>query len=145
MSYQKLSSHSSDDFFLDGLNLVARQYRNISTFNLNETNLKKFKSLFGVSPQLASILWERVFCQYPPCTDVLLFPVHLLWSLMFMKTYANETVLASYIGKDAKTVRKYNWIILEHISSSVHRHVRIIYLKYFVYIILFQPYFSFCF
>lgn len=90
----------------------------------NERNLKRFKCLFGVSPWLVSIIWKRVFCENPPVTEVTLRPIHLLWSLLFLKTYASETLIASYIGKDEKTFRKYNWLVLLHMAHSASRVVR---------------------
>jgi len=55
MSYQNFSPHSSDDFFQDGMNLDARQSR--TTYTINETNIKRFKSLLS-RPQHSPHPWS---------------------------------------------------------------------------------------
>jgi len=62
---------------------------------------RRFRSLFGVSPNLVPLLWaER---EDRPDETV---PTHLLWALMFLKVYATESVHAAIAGVDEKTFRK---------------------------------------
>ena len=44
-------------------------------------------------------------------------PVHLLWALLFMKVYAEESIHAGLVGGvDEKTFRKWVWIFVQEIS-----------------------------
>jgi len=45
---------------------------------------------------LVSIIWRRIFCENPPVTELTRRHIHLLWSLLFIKIYASETLIASY-------------------------------------------------
>ena len=44
-------------------------------------------------------------------------PKHLLWALIFLKTYSTESSLAVAIGADEKTLRKWIFIIIYAISD----------------------------
>ena len=44
-------------------------------------------------------------------------PKHLLWAVIFLKTYTTESSLAVAIGVDEKTLRKWIFIIINAISD----------------------------
>ena len=50
-------------------------------------------------------------------------PQHLLWSLMHMKIYATETVLASYLKVDERTFRKWSRFVRMHLSALLDKQV----------------------
>jgi hypothetical protein len=50
-------------------------------------------------------------------------PVHLLWGLMLLKLYDNESVNCSTAGVDETTFRKWSWVFVEAISDLEHQLV----------------------
>eukprot|EP00523_Entomoneis_sp_CCMP467_P003026 CAMPEP_0168754196 /NCGR_PEP_ID=MMETSP0724-20121128/19369_1 /TAXON_ID=265536 /ORGANISM="Amphiprora sp., Strain CCMP467" /LENGTH=99 /DNA_ID=CAMNT_0008802653 /DNA_START=33 /DNA_END=329 /DNA_ORIENTATION=+ len=67
----------------------------------------RFNSAFGTNSKRCSILWKNlVRRKYIPKETS---PKHLLWSLLFMKVYADEVILSSLAQCDAKTFRKWIW------------------------------------
>ena len=43
-------------------------------------------------------------------------PIHLLWTLMFLKGYHKESVNSAIAEVDEKTFRKWVWILIPEIS-----------------------------
>ena len=78
----------------------AQQRERLMTHRIEE-----FRSVFGTVPYICSVLWQRIdpFENMNPKSR----PVHLLWALHFMYTYATEYVLAKFVGVDEKTFRKW--------------------------------------
>ena len=72
-----------------------------------------FRSLFGVSAIVCCIIWKKY--HFPPSTK----PKHLLWVLMFMKTYAVETVLCSISRVTRKTFRNWSWCLVGLIAHRL--------------------------
>lgn len=73
---------------------------------------RQFRSLFGTSPEVCSILWRQVHSSIPKRGK----PKHILWALLFLKTYATEDVLSTVVGVDRKTYRKWSWVFINAIS-----------------------------
>ena len=44
-------------------------------------------------------------------------PMHLLWTLLFLKTYGKESIMSTIVEADEKTVRKWVWHIAELIAD----------------------------
>ena len=44
-------------------------------------------------------------------------PEHLLWSLLFLKTYSTEEILAAQVGANEKTFRRWAWFYAEGIAN----------------------------
>jgi hypothetical protein len=87
-----------------GLNFMweawkAKLYSRIQLRTL--TDIHDWKALFGCSPLICDTIWGTLEKQalLPPMTE----PVHLLWVLLFLKTYGTETVCGSFVGTMAKT------------------------------------------
>lgn len=75
-----------------------------------------FRSSFGVSPDVCSISWELMTARN--LLPAKAMPEHLLWALMFMKTYETETFLAhGLVGKTEKTLRKWVWLMISAIAQ----------------------------
>ena len=66
---------------------------------------RKFRALFGVSPEGCQDLWKLSYRFQKAGTQ----PKHLLWALMLLKVYTTEDVLVSMAGCDRKTFRKWVW------------------------------------
>lgn len=70
---------------------------------------RRFKTFYGVSPNICSILWGLIEQNVPETCE----PKHLLWGLCFLKQYNNESVNRATFGTDEKTFRKYVWILID--------------------------------
>lgn len=75
--------------------------------------LRRFKSFFGVTPTVCSIIWEQLKDELPVGSA----PKHLLWSLSFLKQYTDEHNRHSVFGDDEKTMRKWVWIFVNLLSN----------------------------
>ena len=74
---------------------------------------RRFRSLFGVSPELCSVIWSRLGGKQVKSGN----PMHLLWALLFLKVYANEDVLSVIAGVSRKTYRKWVWVVVTLLSN----------------------------
>lgn len=99
---------SADVFWNLGLPLMRHNCKN-STI----VGLRRFRAMFGTSPYLCAIVWNRLSSQLPESA----VPVHLLWSLIFLKSYNTEEINRVMIGADEKTIRKWIWIIVNAIAN----------------------------
>ena len=99
---------TAENFAQLGAHLLRRKTESSSlTFG------RRYRACFGTSPKVCCFLWTLIENQIPKNAT----PYHLLWSLMFLKIYSTENVLASIIGVDEKTFRKYSWPIIKLISD----------------------------
>lgn len=74
-----------------------------------------FKSTYGVTPDVCSHTWEYItHYRVKPKRAV---PKHLLWCLIFLKTYGTETFLARIFGTTEKTYRKWTWLMVDSINK----------------------------
>ena len=62
-----------------------------------------FRSSFGASIVVIRKLWK--LCSFLPGTQ----PKHMLWALLFMKTYDTGPNISRQVGASEKTVRKFVW------------------------------------
>lgn len=84
---------------------------------------RRFKRAFGYSPRQVSVLWRHLVER--GCLDDLnakgsarnVKPIHLLWTLMFLRGYAIEESHSARAGVSEKTFRKWTWIYIEAIAS----------------------------
>jgi hypothetical protein len=72
------------------------------------TGHRRYRAIFGTSPLVCSIVWAKILENVPVGGR----PQHLLWSLMFLKTYSTEHVLRVTTKVDEKTQRKWIWIFV---------------------------------
>ena len=79
------------------------------------SHARRFNSNFGCTPSVCTSLWNRLdeTNDLPRTARI----SHLLWSLMFLKVYATETVFASIFECDEKTLRKWIWMMIEKIAT----------------------------
>ena len=79
------------------------------------TEDRRFRELFGCGPIVALMLWNLIMTEtMVPGSTV----VHMLWALMFLKTYAKETTLCSLAGGvDEKTFRDWSWPLVSAIAD----------------------------
>ena len=100
----------ADEFHCLGFQYIGRP----GTGSL-QTQMRRFRSHFGIDWHLCSKLW---FLLMPYLIDEVkrAKPMHLLWALLFLKLYDGEEILASKVGCDEKTFRKWTWNIIDLIS-----------------------------
>eukprot|EP00171_Calliarthron_tuberculosum_P023605 IDg23605t1 len=75
--------------------------------------LRRFMGLFGVTPEVCCVVWNQLLGKMPKGAQ----PHHLLWSLLFLKLYANEHCNRLLSGADEKTFRKWAWIFIGLIAE----------------------------
>ena len=86
------------------------------------TRFRRFKAHFRISPLVLSRAWDLMDVENDG-------PIggqrkHLLWALLFLKTYMTESVLAKMVGVDEKTYRKWVWMMLWRLFSIEEMVVR---------------------
>lgn len=108
-------SFEPNSFFILGNDMIKRR---AMLPTATETDIQRFRSVFGTSPQICSYLWDM--CSYHTDLPKDSHPKHLLWSLMFLKLYRSESAHTSIAGGvDEKTFRKWSWILVSAISFLV--------------------------
>lgn len=75
--------------------------------------LRRFKSHFGVTLEVCSIVWNEIRNSAP----VGALPTHLLWCLSFLKEYTTEHNRRSVFNADEKTMREWTWAFVKLISE----------------------------
>jgi len=81
---------------------------------------RDFSSLFGTKVEVVFIVWQKLTStgNMPHGGK----PKHLLWALLFLKTYATETIMLRIIGsgggvQNRTTLRKWVWLFVHAIES----------------------------
>lgn len=75
--------------------------------------LRRFKSFFGVTPYVCSLIWDKIKNDVPNGGD----PKHLLWCLNFLKQNSVEHYRRAIFYADEKTIRKWSWLFVELLSN----------------------------
>lgn len=88
---------------------------------------RRFKTFYGVSPRICSILWQLIEKIVSETCE----PRHLMWTLSFLKQYHTETANRSNFEADEKTFRKYVWLLTDALAEL--HVVRIFDKKYFIF------------
>jgi hypothetical protein len=98
---------TGEDFLNMGLTIVNRKVKS------KRVARERFQAHFGTEAVVVADLWLRL---QPTSlvTDNNCKPTHLLWCLMFLKGYGKEMVMASSIGCDESTWRKWIWLVLTY-------------------------------
>jgi hypothetical protein len=130
-------------FLSIGLNVAHRQESiqqvKIPIVSGKNTREIRFRALFGVSSDVCSHVWEYIITFQPDNVPKKTKPDHLLWCLLFLKTYDSETVLSTVVGVTEKTFRLWVWRLIAAISSLYDHVVSNIYgtaMVYFIYLFL---------
>ena len=91
----------------------------------------EFRAAFGVSSAVCSHTWEYLSSSIQKVNGQgKAKPTHLLWSLMFLKTYGTEIFLCCLLLTTEKTFRKWVWIMIAAISNLYDDIVSIFMLLY---------------
>jgi hypothetical protein len=81
----------------------------------------RFNSIFGVNPFLCARVWRLMLQRHPLRRGAK--PIHLLWVLMFLKSYETEASLSMKAQVDEKTLRKWVWYFVQQIADLTPRVV----------------------
>ncbi len=84
-----------------------------SKMSTEKIALRRFKSFFGVTPNVCSIAWNEIKNQAPPAAQ----PKHLLWCLWFLKEYSTEHHRRSLFKADEKTIRYWTWTFVKLLAN----------------------------
>jgi len=82
----------------------------------------RFLSFFGVNPAVVVETWDLIEVPFIHYGDFSHAKPHLLWALLFLKKYGDETEMAALCGAekgavDEKTFRKWSHIFVKRIAS----------------------------
>lgn len=79
----------------------------------NSIKERRFKSHFGITPNICEIVWTQIIGRAP----VGFKPNHLLWGLNFLKQYTVEHNRHSLLKADEKTIREWSWTTVRLLSE----------------------------
>ena len=91
---------------------VGLLYANHNSQNSKMTGYRRFRSFYGISPQVFAVLWKQI--QNKPAGSE---PKHLLWCLFFLKNYNKEHINAAIAGVDEKTFRLWAWRFVQLLAD----------------------------
>ena len=97
---------------------------NLASGRCEQRRNRRFRSFFGTSIDTCVDLWFLCYDDF----DNLTMPLHLLWTLMFLKQCSTEEVNAARAGVHEDTFRDWVWRVLTVISnvefvSVIHNYV----------------------
>ena len=58
---------------------------------------KQFRETFGVSTYICSIIWAMIAFNQCPESEINIQPVHLLWTLLFLRQYMTSIMMEAHI------------------------------------------------
>lgn len=99
---------SSEDFYKLGC-----VYMKHGICKSKHVGLRRYRSFFGMSPNICFILWNKLKSTLPLESE----PKHLLWCLLFLKQYHVEHSRRTILDADEKTIRKWSWIFIKHLAD----------------------------
>jgi hypothetical protein len=104
--------YSPSSFLYLGLQIAKE--RDMIVARSNDAERRFFKSAYGSSPEVCSHTWE--YLNHYNVIPEKAVPKHLLWAMIFIKSYASEGFLSALVGTTEKTYRKWIWLMLQSIS-----------------------------
>lgn len=78
--------------------------------------MRRFKAHYGIKPGACANIWIILENRMPPKSH----HVHLMYALLFLKTYQTEHQNSSLFGVDEKTFRKYQWIFVHLLATELN-------------------------
>lgn len=92
---------------------LGNVYTETSSRSSEYIAMRRYKSFFGATPLVCSLIWDRIKHDVPNGSE----PKHLLWSLSFLKQNAVEHYRRSIFNADEKTIRKWTWLFVQLLSD----------------------------
>jgi hypothetical protein len=78
---------------------------------------RRYRSKFGVSPLMCLAVWRKIVKARGQKGMRGTQPKHLLWALMWLKTYQTENCMSGPAKADEKTLRKWCWFFINAIAD----------------------------
>jgi hypothetical protein len=133
--FQKsLTQQSTMDDPLSGSRIIEQLANGLINHSLGshlclQTRNRRFRGAFGCTQHDVFVCWSllNVINEGPAGGQ----PIHLLWTLLFFKTYDIESNLASRCGVDPKTYRKWTTLFIDRISELPLASYRLQYFGFF--------------
>lgn len=69
---------------------------------------RRFKEMYGCHPKIVRQVWLDIREKTPKGTKL----DHVFWALFFLKKYPTDGEMASKLGKDPTTIRKWVWTVI---------------------------------
>jgi hypothetical protein len=115
MDNHPLDSPISGSRYFEQLASTCLLNKKLEPHLATSTKNRMFRGAFGCSQHDVYLCWSILNVENEGPAGGL--PLHLLWTLLFLKTYDLETNLSSRCGVDPKTFRKWTWLFLERIAE----------------------------
>jgi alpha-glucuronidase len=101
-NYDRMVEFTADDFLKFGFNVINRSIKSDAVAR------EWFQAIYGTEAVVVADVWFRLMNSQWREKDSMK-PTHLLWSLMFLKTYGKQREMAPKNNCDEKTWRKWIW------------------------------------
>ena len=93
--------------------LATSLFSNLGRGQSENRRMRRFKSHFGVTPDLCADMWGLCFNRLIPTCR----PMHFLWACMFLKSHNTEEHNAGIASCDEDTFRHWVWCVLGVMSQ----------------------------
>jgi len=88
------------------------------TRGTSKARARRFKAHFGCDPAAMSALWHELYKSgWLRYAGVRPKPEHLLFALVFLKSYASEEIHAALCKTNVRTFRRWSWFYAEGIAN----------------------------
>jgi hypothetical protein len=115
----------ANDFLTLGLSIMMGKGTSSASRHAKKTESRCFNAHFGVEPAVVAAVWSTLVYVDEVISDYVK-QKHLLWTLLFLKSYATFDVITCQVGADEKTVRKWVWYIIAAVSDLADAIVSIL-------------------
>jgi hypothetical protein len=87
-------------------------------------NDQRWRSNFGVSFSTLQKIWyyiSRYIFSNRDKINYIIYPIHLIWTLYFLKINMNWFVASTFLCSDPKTLRKWIYIVVKIINVALKK------------------------
>ena len=100
--------------FMEETRLMWRRDPKVKRSDKSED--RDFREHFGCGVTVVHTVWMMMESRDLIPNDGMIH--HLLWTLMFLKSYAKEKIICTLVGiRDPKTLRKWVWMFIDRIAE----------------------------
>jgi hypothetical protein len=126
---------SKEHFEQLGAEIMSRSASNVESTSFE----RRWITHFQVAALVIATVWEMLVTDPDPDDrlDKGALPEHLLWAILFLRTYREESILAGMCGSvNEDTFRKWSWRFVLKISELEFDVVSLLFVSLFFYYIL---------
>lgn len=111
---RKRASPVSPLDFMEEARLMWRRDPKVKRSEKSED--RDFREHFGCGVNVAHTIWMMMESRELIPNDGMIH--HLLWTLMFLKSYTKEKTMCTLVGiRDPKTLRKWVWLFIDNLAE----------------------------